>query len=548
MAHGKETPRQKMIGMMYLVLTAMLALNVTTSVLDAFALIDNGLSSTTKNYKIKNEKLYTQFGNAYELNKVKVGPWKTKSDEIKKETQEIIDFVQGLKKELVVAGDGANPIAIKGDDVFCDYLENKSDLDIGGRIMVGLENNNGKAAELKKKLIHFREYLIGIIDKKKAAQLIESVNGILNTDDPPPKEDGEANTWEGLRFGHIPLIAVIPQLTKVQVDVLNCEAEVVNYLLQQVGANDFKFNVLGATVIPSSNYVIQGNDFKAQVFLAASDTTQNPKIIVCRYDSTFNKETGEYDYKVATGSSEEVIPVSKTGKGLYTKKGTQLGKNSWSGLIEMTAPDGSITRKPFKHQYEVAAPNVVVSPSKMNVFYYGVDNPVDISIPGISMDKITATISNKGTIKFTGKNFIVQPGAGTTTCDITVYAMVEGARRNMGTVPFRVKQVPPPLPRISGITGKVVPKNELAASFGVTAEMPRDFDFDLKFTVVSFTLAASVGGFNQEESSKNQLFTDGQKRILNNLRSGNVVNIINVKAVGPSGDIRDLNDLVIKIK
>jgi len=548
MAHGKETPRQKMIGMMYLVLTAMLALNVTTSVLDAFALIDNGLSRTTANYRIKNEKLYTQFGNAYELNKVKVGPWKTKADEIKKEAQEIIDFVQKIKKEVVTAGEGREDApAIKGNEIYCDFIENKSDLDIGGRIMVGLDNNKGKAFELKDKIIHFREYLVGIIDKQKAPQLVESINGILDTKNPDPKEDGEVNTWESSRFEHIPLIAVIPQLTKVQVDVLNCEAEVVNYLLQQVGANDFKFNVLNATVIPNSSYVIQGNDFKAQVFLAASDTTQRPEIIICRYDSTFNKETGEYDYKVATGSSSESIPVSKTGKGLYTRKGTQLGKNSWSGLIQMTAPDGSITRKPFKHQFEVATPNVVVSPSKMNVFYYGVDNPVEISIPGISMDKISATIS-KGTIKPTGSDFLVQPGAGTTTCDITVYAVVEGTKRNMGTKTFRIKQVPPPIPRVSGITGKTVPKNELAASLGVVAEMPKDFDFDLKFKVTSFTLAATVRGFNQEQSSKGQAFTEDQKRILNNLQSGNVISIINIKAVGPGGDVRDLNDLVIKIK
>lgn len=132
MAHGKETPRQKMIGMMYLVLTAMLALNVTTSVLDAFALIDNGLSRTTANYRIKNEKLYTQFGNAYELNKVKVGPWKAKADEIKKEAQEIIDFVQKIKKEVVIAGEGREDApAIKGNEIFCDFIENKSDLEIG---------------------------------------------------------------------------------------------------------------------------------------------------------------------------------------------------------------------------------------------------------------------------------------------------------------------------------------------------------------------------------------------------------------------------------
>ncbi len=546
MGHGKETPRQKMIGMMYLVLTAMLALNVTTSVLDAFALIDNGLTRTTKNYIVKNEKLYTQFENAYTLNKVKVGPWKIQSDEIRKKAQDLITFVQQVKKDIVIAAEGGSEVpAISGDQILCDLMLNKSDLDIGGRIMVGIEGNNGKAFELKKKLIDFRKYLVGLINEKKAPQLIESINGILNTEDPPKKEDGEVNSWESLRFGHIPVIAVIPQLTKVQVDVLNCEAEVVNYLLQQVGANDFKFNVLKATVIPSSTYVIQGNDFKAQVFLAASDTTQQPEILICSYDSTFNKETGEYDYNVAKGSGSNSIPISKSGKGIYTAKGTRLGKNFWSGLIQMTAPDGSITRKPFKHTYEVAAPSVVISPSKMNVLYYGVDNPVEISIPGIS--NIFPTI-NKGVIKPAATGFIVQPEAGTNSCDITVFATVDGVKRNMGTKNFRIKQVPAPLPRVGGITGRTVAKNELAAALGVVAEMPKDFDFDMKFTVTNFTLAATIRGFNQEESSKNQMFTDGQKRILSNLTSGSVVSIINIKAVGPKGDSRELNDLVIKIK
>ncbi|HCT29558.1 MAG TPA: hypothetical protein DIW31_02220 [Bacteroidales bacterium] len=543
MAHGKETPRQKMIGMMYLVLTAMLALNVSTEVLDAFVLVDNGLSRTTSNYQIKNEKLYTQFGNAYELNKVKVGPWKNKSDEIKKQAQEILTYVQDLKKDIVIGAEGPETPAVKGDEVDCEFVLNKNDTEIAANILIGLEGN-GKGTELKNKLIKFREYLISIIDNQKAPQLVESVRNILNTDSPKPKEDGTVQTWESSRFEHIPLIAVIPQLTKVQVDVLNCEAEVVNYLLQQVGANDFKFNVLQATVIPSSTYVIQGNDFKAQVFLAASDTTQQPEILICNYDSTFNKETGEYDYKVAGNSTS--IPVSKTGKGLYTAKGTRLGKNFWSGLIQMTAPDGSITRKPFKHTYEVASPNVVISPSKMNVFYSSVDNPVEISIPGIS--NITPTI-NRGTIKPSGTGgFIVQPEPGTTSCDITVFAIVDGVKRNMGSKNFRIKQVPAPIPRVGGITSKSVAKNELAAALGVIAEMPKDFDFDMKFTVTSFTLAATIRGFNQEETSRNQAFTEGQKRILNNLQSGSVVSIINIKAVGPKGDVRDLNDLVIKIK
>ncbi|MHC1703519.1 MAG: gliding motility protein GldM [Tenuifilaceae bacterium] len=544
MAHGKETPRQKMIGMMYLVLTAMLALNVSSEVLEAFALIDNGLSRTTMNYKVKNEKLYTQFENSYTLNKVKVGPWKHKSDEVKTKAAEILEYVQALKKEIVIASEGPETPVLKGEEIESELIQNKSDLDKAATILIGLEGS-GKAKELKRKIVEFREYLVGLIDPNKAAQLIESINGILNTDNPAPREDGTVNTWESSRFEHIPLIAVIPQLTKVQVDVLNCEAEVINYLLQQVGANDFKFNVLNATVIPTSSYVIQGNEFKAEVFLAASDTTQRPKIYICSYDSTLNKETGEYTYNIK--GAADTVPVSKSGRGIFKRKASQPGKVKWSGLIEMKAPDGSITRKPFKHEFLVEQPNVVISPTKMNVLYLGVDNPVEISIPGISMDKISATIS-KGSIKPTGREFIVQPGQGITSCDITVFAMVEGTKRNMGTKPFRVKKVPDPITKVAGLASKIATKNELASTFGVVAQMPPDFDFELKYTVTSFTLSAQVGGFSSDESSRSASFTDAQKRIINNLKSGNQVAITNVKAIGPGGDERILNDLVIKIK
>jgi gliding motility-associated protein GldM len=303
--------------------------------------------------------------------------------------------------------------------------------------------------------------------------------------------------------------------------------------------------VLNATVIPTSSYVIQGNDFKAEVFLAASDTTQRPKIYICNYDSTLNKETGEYTYNIR--GAADTVPVSKNGRGIYKRKGNQLGKNRWSGLIEMKAPDGSITRKPFKHEYQVEQPNVVISPTKMNVFYLGVDNPVAISIPGISMDKISATIS-KGSIKPTGREFIVQPGSGITTCDVTVYAIVEGTKRNMGTTTFRVKKVPDPITKIAGLNSKIATKSELASTFGVIAKMPDDFEFELKYTVTAFTLSALVGSFTEKGDSKNQSFTDAQKRIINTLKPGSQVMITDVKAIGPGGDERTLNDLVIKIK
>ncbi|MBC7125949.1 MAG: gliding motility protein GldM, partial [Bacteroidales bacterium] len=242
-------------------------------------------------------------------------------------------------------------------------------------------------------------------------------------------------------------------------------------------------------------------------------------------------------------------PVNKNSRAVLTRKASSTGVVNWQGLIEMKAPDGTIVRRPFKHSYTVMPPNVVIAPTRMNVLYLGVENPIDISVPGFAPDKVSATIS-RGSIKPVGMgSYIAQPGAGAPTVEITVFAETEGKRRvSMGKKTFRVKKVPPPTPKVLGVTGKVVNKNELEASLGVVAEMPRDFDFDLKFKVVSFKLSATVGGFLQEKESTSSRFTDEQKRIIASIRSGSQIAITDVKAVGPSGDVVELNDLVLKIR
>jgi hypothetical protein len=165
----------------------------------------------------------------------------------------------------------------------------------------------------------------------------------------PLQRDGTPHTWESTRFDHIPVVAIFPQLTKIQLDVLNVEAEIVTYMLQQVDAGDFKVNKLDAVVIPSSDYVIQGNEFNAQIFLAASDTTQVPVIYIGNYES-FVSDAGVEDYRMV-GNYQEI--KVEGGKGIFKQQATRLGNNQWSGLIEVTAPDGSKIRKPFRHQYEV---------------------------------------------------------------------------------------------------------------------------------------------------------------------------------------------------
>jgi gliding motility-associated protein GldM len=543
MAGGKETPRQKMIGMMYLVLTAMLALNVSATVLDAFVLVDSGLSQTTKSFTIKNERLYNQMESAYAVNPTKVEPWKKSTDEIREKTKEMIDYIQDLKVLTVVTAEKEDsPALLEDNQVDAGKISGKSDTNTSGRIFLGSEGG-GKATELKKKIAEYREFMKSLVDETAAEQLILSINNILNTDDPPPSPDGTPHSWESTRFDHIPLVAIFPQLTKIQLDILNVEAEVVGYLLQQVDAGDFKVNKLDAVVIPKSSYIFQGNEFQAEIFLAASDTTQVPRIFIGNYES-YTNEQGVEEYRMV-GSYEEIPIVG--GRGIFNQRSNRIGINRWSGLLEVTAPDGSKLRRPFNHEFEVAQPNVVVSPSKMNVFYRGVENPVEISIPGISMDRLSVNVDGGGTIRKIRDGFEIIPGRGN-VCNVTVFAEIEGQRRNMGTRQFRVRDVPDPTAAVRNITARIVDKNELAASLAVEARMPMGFDFDLSFNITSFTVMATVGGFTRTAISNSQLINDEQRRIFESLRSGQTVNIIDVKAVGPDGRVRELNDIVYRIR
>jgi hypothetical protein len=149
-----------------------------------------------------------------------------------------------------------------------------------------------------------------------------------------------------------------------------------------------------------------------------------------------------------------------------------------------------------------------------------------------------------GTIEHKGNEFLVIPGSGR-LCEISVF--VDG--KNMGSCQLRVKDLPTPIPQLDGISGKTTTKNELLASQGILAVMPHDFDFDLRFRVVSFSVSATdATGFILEAESNSNAFDSKQKQIFNRLRSGQRVIFTDIKAVGPDGRTIDLSDLSIKLK
>ncbi|RLD63319.1 MAG: hypothetical protein DRJ01_04060 [Bacteroidetes bacterium] len=534
-----ETPRQKMIGMMYLMLTAELALNVGRDVLDAFSLVDDSLTTTTEIFTEKNEKYYTQFEQADTENHLKVGALRQKALSVKAMADSIYDYIQDTKIKILIKSEGKSSKAVKGREIIVENIKNKDDMNVPSQVMVG-SNGIADGRDLKNKIIAYREYVSSLILPNDTI-VLRSINENLNTEDPKVREagrEGEHTTWERYHFENLPLVAVITILSKLQSDIRNSEADIVNYLYSRIDATSFKFNKLSATVIANSDLVFRGSDYHAEVFLAAFDTTRKPVILVGDYDST---ETG---YKMI--GKYDSIPIVN-GKGVYNVKTDRLGEKSWGGIIQYGVRGGGIQSYPFKGKYQVLKPNLVISPTKMNVFYYKIDNPVDISVPGVAPDKIRPIPTNATIKRDRRGGYIVRPTKTSGTVKIRVTADVDGERQSMGYKEFRVRKIPKPVAKVAGKSGGTIRKNLLLRVPGVSAEL-EDFVFDLQFNIRSFTLTTTDAGYIKTERQKGSKFSSKQKRLIRNLKSGQILMIEDIKAVGPDGRVNKLQDLAFKIK
>ncbi|MDR2037947.1 MAG: gliding motility protein GldM [Bacteroidales bacterium] len=548
MGHGKETPRQKMIGMMYLVLTAMLALNVSKDILDAFVLVDEGLFKTTTNFAVKNEGLYNEFEKQRANNGEKVAPWQDKALTIRAQSDRLVEDMQQLKVKIVKLCDGEEALAliptqrklwdksankmveVESYDINDADLSAKDNMDKPAQILI-LEGN-GK--ELKSKIEEFRNYATSLVSEKHP-EIKESILKSLDTSDPPPTKDGINRTWEANYFENIPMIAVITMLTKLQSDVRNAEAEIVQHLLTEIDAGALKVNTVEAIVLAPSNYILAGGEYQARVILAAYDSMQTPEVLVGKVVSK-KLPDGTLDYDIE--GTPEKISYDASGRAIYRRSASNPGTYKWEGILRLMNPDGSFTKRPFSAEYQVGKADAVISATKMNVFYIGVDNPVSISVSGVPASAISASMTN-GQLVRSGSNWIAKPSKAGTPAVITVTANIGGQNKVMGKMDYRVKTVPNPVAKVAGKIGGKIDKATLAAQVAVIADM-ENFDFDLKFRVTEFTVSANVRNFQRSETSKSPTITAKQKELINSLSKGSKVYFEDIKVVGPDGSTREL--------
>ena len=549
---GKESPRQKMIGMMYLVLTALLAMNVSKDILKAFVTVNESLERTNKNFSENTTKVMKAFEDAKSSNP-SAAPYYVKAVEAKKLTGELFDYMEKLKQE-VIYHTAAIP---KNDSIYrLRFVDAKDNYDVPTHLMIGDNESAPKsgefsAVELKEKIMSVHDKLLKMVkdlqaDKKTQllkddyealVKKIESFKPESNGE----MEDGNPISWEVLNFYHLPLAGVITNISKMQADLKNVEAEVISQLSGASGKVSIKFNQLAAKVVAPSSYIQAGQPYKADVFLAASSTDFKPENmqVMLGVDSA------------AAAKGGPGTPVSLVDGMGKVELSSGVGQQTFNGVIKFKKPTGEFDYYNFNGEFVVAAPSVAVSPDKMNVFYIGVPNPITVSAAGIAPGDLVVSANGGGmSLKPSGPGkYVVTASSETKDGKIMVSAKTKDGVKSQGPpVIFRVKRIPDPVASVGGKKGTAdIRKVDVQGIGGVAAKL-EGFDFEANFITLSFEFTAVVKGQPVAYSGNGPGLTADMKAALMKVSTGSKIFIDNVKAKGPDGSVRSIPGVTLKVK
>lgn len=511
---ARMSPRQKMINLMYIVLTAMLALNVSSDVLNGFTLVEDGLKRTNSNVSDRNAALYMQLEEFTRQNPQKGKPWLDKAADVRQQTLSLYKYIDSLKLAIVRDADGV--------DGKVDNILNQDNLEASSKVMV----TYGNGAKLERRLAAYRKYIAAYIaDPKKQA----AIQKALATEPVLQKGSMIKVPWVSGMFENMPVVASVTLLSKLQNDLLFAEGEALQTLVASVDAGDVRVNKLDAFVIPNSKLVMRGGKYSADIVLAAVDTTQRPAIFVNGRQLPANTRT----YEFMAG---------------------QTGTFTYSGYLDVTRGDGTTSRYPFQSDYTVIEPTATVSATMMNVLYAGINNPISISVPGVAQNAVSATMTN-GSLTRSGDHWNAHPTRVGAECVITVTATLEGRSQTVSTSTFRVRKLPDPTAYIAYKDSKgnenhykgskPFAKSLLLAANGLDAAIDDDL-LNVHYSVVDFeTIVFDSMGNAMPEKSAGSRFSERQKTSFRRLSRGKRFYITRIRAKGPDGIVRDLSPMEV---
>jgi len=548
MAGFKETPRQKMIGMMYLVLTALLALNVSADILNAFTIVNNGMERTNKNFKGKNNKLYADFETQYQINHAKVKPFYDKAMQAKKYSQDLINQIQEVQNQVVgftefgdknarnvkyeykdEKGNSLEGTAKEPREVPLEWIHNKSNYDKPMEILLGYKEDasGGEAHKLKLAFAKYKKEILSLLDPAEAADIKVG----LSTEDAYNEHADKVQNWELNTFYHTVLSADVVLLNKYIAEVMNIESEVVSKLYSNIKADDLGFDKVVAAVIPKANIVIAGEDYSAQIFVAAYSSTDTPIVMVKEGVDTLNPS----DYYSKDLEQDSI----SNGVTFYHVKTSATGDFKYAGVIKVKKPDGTYMAKPFNSSYTVIKPTAAIAADKMNVVYRGLPNPMTISAAGFTNDQIRLVSSGGGSLTSKGNgHYIFKPSLGKAK-EVTfsvVATKADGTTQRLAPTKFRIFNLPSPSIRLAGQAEGSIGKSVLINSPFLSARLVKFLFEGVKYKVLGYTLTISGPGVGTLQTKVRG--TRIPPKVLSRLKKagkGTLVSVSGVKVVGPDG-------------
>ncbi len=518
-----KEPRQLMINLMYLVLTALLALNVSAEIFNAFRVVTDGLKKSNIVLDESNTKIPGEVDKLARKDEVKLRTYADRANPARAISKEFTEYIQQILDTMVNETGGYETVTNTG----VTHLKGEKNKDVTTRLLVGKDpkTNSGIGAEIEKNIEATKAKFLELIDTADRADFLNKISMRVDT----AWKATRKKNWAHYNFYQMPLGATLPILNKLQNDAKSTESAVLNYLMGKVGGEDIKFDKYQVVSAPKKSYIINGEKYESDLYLSASSSN------------------------VGTNMSAQVngasIPVIG-GVAKYSIVPSGVGLKKYTARFSVVNPvTGQTTTSEGEFEYEVGERSVTVSASKMNVLYKGVDNPIEVSAAGISSNQINVSFDGPGTIKRNSDGTYtvnLQNAArhGTKGTVIVSAGGAGGTRKE-----FRIKAIPDPIPRLGGVKTNKLGNGEFKAQLGVAAIL-ENFDFDAKCDIVGFNLIRTAKGEDlMEVVNAGARFGGEAARIIGMARPGNTYVFTNIRTKCPGDEIsRPLSDIFIQIQ
>lgn len=528
MAKQTLTPRQKMINMMYLVLIAMLALNVSREILKSFHLFELSYINANESLQKKNAEMMLGFEAkmANEKTKPRTEEWYKLAVEAKKTSDEFCAYIEEVKKEIIKQGGGREENE-KGKSEISE-LKRPDDMETHANYFL---NKNGNGVKLQNKINETRSKLASLVKTTRNGKNLSSrldASSQLKAIDPP--SDGlEKKTWVSVYLENAPLAGVVTLLTKVQTDCRNLESDVLNILNDNINISTLSNNMQMAMIIPESQTVMSGEFFKAKVALATYDTKVSSNMLI-------NGKAIE----VKDGFGYINIPAQGTGTHKLVAEIESIDPNTGQAVMVQSTP---LEWSSFQASAAISADN-------MNVLFFGLENPISISVPGITPENTIVSSNNGIALKSLGKGKYAATVSGNSK-EGTIFVkarMADGSIKSMGEMKYKLRKVPKPKLRFGTLEQGSHERSEILAQQFFFAYL-EDFYFKgVTYTVTKFriTIVKRKHPSLPEKTIIGNRTADANS-ILKSASSGDLIYIDQIKVKGPNGEL-SMEDFSMKVK